>query len=182
MNNLQAKSESVPMFQKVEVDVLSGKIFPLRSANKFKENITHREYIYQASPWILFISLVIFAVNLIVTYQNLDKFHSDVTVQVAALSFGFLSLISFAWSLYIAFFSFYDFQECSNGEYATIAEYKKTDPVLKAFTDAIRSSGRNWISNYEYYAIAEYVLLKRNEDQAADNAVMLDALREKALN
>lgn len=165
--------------KKITLDIPTKKVFPREIAEYFLEHHERRNSIEKIADFVVGTTLAVLVLDIIISIMLGMVFHENRDYLVASIGVGVLCLIGIAWSIYI-YKGRYDFKECDDYHYGKISFYKQEHREISAYTEAIKESGRDWISNYEYREIELFVDAKKREQEQIENAKRLNDARIKA--
>lgn len=151
-------------FSATKLDVATQRICPANVATEMLTKSSGRQIMFAMGDWVAAVS----AVALLLDGLLYRSFHDN--GEVAAVTM-LICLMGFAFKFYTVYQRF-DFDECSKHDYEEIFKLRQSYAAADEYVNAIRKTGRDWVSNYEYRAIQNYhedqvreVYVKKAEDE-----------------
>lgn len=171
MKRLREMMRTMGIFEKVDLDVVECKVFPLDLANNFRENSKRRNSFAQAAIPVMVISCFALVAD-VVAFLLLNRLVSDLDA-TPFLIIGILSALNISLSSVVNK-SHFHFDECNPKCYQEISKWKAEHKAISTYVEAIKASGRDWICNYEFRAMHVYInemAKKKDLELARDNAL-----------
>lgn len=179
-----------------KIDVTTKRIYPVELATQLLSKSRMRRILFTAGDGAALVSSVVLFLDGLI-YGSLhnqfdqspisvggsmdppyDGLNTSTTIATVILVLG---LLGYVFNFYTKYKRF-DFAECSKYDYEEIIKLRKAYAHVDEYVNAIRLTGRDWVSNYEYRAIQTYhdASVRAEWKKQAENE--LSSVKKKALS